>query len=436
MAQGPMKRREFLKTLGLATAGMAMGQTAHSAGGSSEDLPNVLLIISDDQAWTDYSFMGHEHIRSPNLDHLASQSRVYTRGYVTTALCCPSLATLTTGLYPHQHHITGNDPVKGPRDPLNKKFAECPRVPLMLQEQDYLSFQSGKWWMDSYELGGFTHGMTTHGRHGGPGLKIGREGMQPLYDFVDMTQEREQPFFIWYAPFLPHRPHNPPQRLLKKYKDAGPRKKYFAMCEWFDETCGQLLDYLDEKGVADNTLVLYLEDNGWPIGGDWSKQPGKGGKGSPYERGVRSIYMIRWPGHVEPSMDRETLVSNIDIAPTVLRACGLEPTPEMPGLDLMNRRALAERDTIFLENFAHDMADIDDPAKSLRSRSCIHGDWKLILWEKEQPDLRTSGPPKGEADVELYNLAKDPFEDHNLAEKHPDRVRELTKRINAWWSPR
>jgi uncharacterized sulfatase len=290
--------------------------------------------------------------------------------------------------------------------------------------------------MGHYSRAGFTHGMTIKGRHGEAGLTIGRKTMQPIYDFIDEAQAAEKPFFVWYAPFLPHTPHNPPKRLLDKYRKLTSSKThalYYAMCEWFDETCGQLLDFLDRRKLSENTVVVYVCDNGWPIRANWDEAPGNGGKGSPYELGVRTPIMVRWPGHVAPRMDRQTLASNLDVVPTILSACGLEPTDEMPGLNLLDRKALERRNTLFLENFAHDMADINAPEKSLRSRSCIHGDWKLIVWQTPQPKLRTSGPPKPEADVELYNLKEDPLEDRNLAAEHPEIVADLKARLDAWW---
>jgi uncharacterized sulfatase len=109
---------------------------------------------------------------------------------------------------------------------------------------------------------GFTHGMTTKvRRHGGAGLTIGREGNEPVYDFIDMSVAEEKPFFVWYAPFLPHDPHNPPERLLKKYRGQGPTKHgevYHAMVEWLDEACGDLDGWLDAKGLKENTVILYL----------------------------------------------------------------------------------------------------------------------------------------------------------------------------------
>ena len=104
------------------------------------------------------------------------------------------------------------------------------------------------------------------GRHGDKGLKIGREGMQPIHDFIDLAMKEDKPFLIWYAPFLPHTPHNPPEHLLKKYTKEGREKdvaKYYAMCEWFDQTCGELTEAIDQRNLRDNTIFIYICDNGW-----------------------------------------------------------------------------------------------------------------------------------------------------------------------------
>jgi len=131
--------------------------------------------------------------------------------------------------------------------------------------------QTGKWWQGHYRTGGFTQGMThgdpgKGGRHGDAGLAIGRETMQPIYTFVEQAQKDRKPFFLWYAPMLPHQPHNPPERFLARHRDKTPSAfvaRYWAMVEWFDETCGQLLDFLDQKGLAQDTIVVYITDNGW-----------------------------------------------------------------------------------------------------------------------------------------------------------------------------
>lgn len=441
-------RREFLTTIALgAAAARADIALAQAEEEERADKPNVVLIISDDQGFTDYGFMGHDIIRTPRLDQLASESVVFARGYVPTAVCCPSLATLLTGLYSHQHGMVGNDPAQdGPREksfePFLKKLENCLMLPEMLGRAGYLSFQTGKFWMGHYARAGFTHGMTTEGRHGGAGLKIGRETMQPVFDFIDETQNEGKPFFLWYAPFLPHLPHNPPERLLEKYKDKADSlalARYYAMCEWLDETCGQLLDHLDRRGLRENTIVFYICDNGWVQGQNAPSPVGEyGGKMTPYEMGVRTPIMIRWLDRIEPHIDRERLASSLDIVPTVLAACGLEPMPDMPGIDLLDDAAVEARDVVFGEDFTHDMIDVNRPAGTLRVRTVTQGHWKLIAWQNPQPGhpkMRSWEPEKSQVDVELYNLERDPFEKNNLAEKRPDKAAALMELLDEWWTP-
>jgi sulfatase-like protein len=264
-----------LVLVGVAALGCASRLTA-------ADAPNVVLIVSDDHGWTDYGFMGHPHVKTPNLDKLAAQSLTFRRGYVPSSLCCPSLASLITGRYPHQHKVTSNDPPMPPgmkpaqfqksqafldgREVMTKHLEAVPTLPRLLAQRGYVSLQTGKWWQGDYRRGGFTHGMTKGLRHGDEGLDIGRKTLQPVFDFVSDARKAGKPFLVWYAPMLPHTPHNPPERLLAKYRDKTPSlsvAKYWAMVEWFDETCGQLLDHLEAEKLADNTVVIYVADNGW-----------------------------------------------------------------------------------------------------------------------------------------------------------------------------
>lgn len=398
--------------------------------------PNVVMIIGDDQAWGDFGFMGHPVIRTPHLDRLASQGLVFSRGYVPSSLCRPSLATLITGLYPHQHKITSNDPPLGlsRQQSLAQRRRQiaymdrAPTLPRLLARLGYVSFQTGKWWEGHHSRGGFTDGMThgdpaRGGRHGDAGLEIGRQGMQPIFDFIRGTAGR--PFFLWYAPFLPHTPHNPPPELLAKYRDKTDSihvARYWAMCEWFDATCGQLLDYLDRKGLREETLVVFVVDNGWIQRPD-SRGYAPRSKRSPYEGGIRTPIMLRWPGRIRPRRDDRTPVVSVDLAPTILAACGLHPTAAMQGLDLLDEQSLAAREAVFGEIFTHNAVDVDDPASSLMYRWCIAGRWKLIV-----PSARHV--PGGCA--ELFDLAADPYEKVNLATAHADRVRRLRERIDAW----
>lgn len=423
------------------------------AGLVASERPNIVLIISDDQAWTDYGFMGHELIQTPRLDRLAAESATFKRGYVPTALCRPSLMTLATGLYTHQNRTSGNDPADTEQNAAHAKKAgrtakellishidELPTLPRLLGAAGYLSHQSGKWWEGSYQRGGFTHGMTRgypepRGRHGDDGLKIGREGLGPIFDFVDEAQKQDKPFFVWYAPFLPHTPHTPPDRLFSKYKDLVDSEfvaKYYAMCEWFDETCGLLLDGLEERGARENTMVIYVTDNGWIQQKDRNGYA-RHSKRSPYEAGTRTPIMFSWPGRIAPS-DRPELCSSIDIVPTILAAAKISGPSNLPGLDLMpalTSDKRIQRNTLFGEAFAHDIADIHNPEASLLYRWVIEDEWKLLLSYDGRPG-KMRYPPDETAPL-LFDLKADPQERNNLAESNQDIVNRLARKIDSWW---
>lgn len=425
---------------------LALAGPVVAAGPAGDAPPNVVMIISDDQGYGDYSFMGHPHIRTPHLDRLAAQGRTFRRGYVPSSLCSPSLASILTGLYPHQHKVTSNDPPPpagktgrlGRRHPdslagrreMVRSFEQADTLPRRLAEKGYASFQAGKWWGGHYRNGGFTHGMThgdpeQGGRHGDEGLTIGREGMDEVFAFLDMATGRGEPFFLWYAPMMPHSPHTPPARLLDAYRGRAESlevAKYWAMCEWFDETCGQLLGYLDGKGLAENTIVVFVADNGWIQDPDADRFAPRS-KQSPYDGGLRTPILVRWPGKVKPGVSDRPVLS-IDLAPTILAAVGLEPTPAMQGVDLRDEAAVAARTAIFGEIFTHDAVDLHRPASSLRYRWVVEGDWKLIL-----PDPRNAPDEK----FELFDLARDPSEAANLAGRHPEKAERLRRLIDDWW---
>lgn len=402
--------------------------TVSPAAESGPAKPNVILIISDDQGFADYGFMGHDAIKTPHLDKMAAESLLYTRGYVMP-VCSPSLACLLTGKMPSENGITGNDlsdkrSKPGQREALaGQLLGNSLMLPKAISEAGYLTFQTGKIWNVTYEDVGFTHGMTaTAGRHGDAGLEIGRKGMKPIYDFIETAQAEEKPFFIWHAPFLPHTPHNPPKDIFAKYKGKGPTpaaEKYYAMVEWFDNTCAELDEYLEKNGLKENTVILYLADNGWDakLGtkGDRSKL-------SPYENGIRTPMFVRWPGKVKPRRDDETLAHILDFAPTILDITGAKKPDDIKGINLMDQDKLKARETVFVEAYTHDIADLADPSKSLIADVVIEGWWKLILPGPVNPDRPFSGVPSAPA---LFDLKNDPLEENDLAKEKPEIVARL-----------
>ncbi|MEY3394709.1 MAG: Arylsulfatase precursor [Verrucomicrobiota bacterium] len=423
-----------------------------SASTFGRERPNIVLILSDDQAWTDYGFMGHAEIRTRHLDKLAERSLVFERGYTASPLCRPSLASLLTGKFPHQHGITGND-VDGTNNresldiPLRIAFHKHPSFVRLLTSHGYLTHQSGKWWEGSHGDGGFTHGMMPQpARHGSAkSLAIGRDGMAPVTDFIDHAVAEKKPFFIWYAPFLPHTPHNPPQRLLEKYQTPGQAEdvtKYHAMCEWFDETCGILLDHLEKRSLMEHTVIMYICDNGWaaastnrkdPAQIDWSQYALRS-KGSPYENGIRTPVLISWHGKITPKRD-PAFAHAIDFFPTIASLAGFKAPDGLTGINLLDEKAVKSRDAVFgVTHSIHNMSP-GNPESTLQYLWGVENEWKIIirhdgvdttayrnvhLWDK--------------ARVRLYRIKDDPQEAHDVSAKHPEVAARMKQRVADWYA--
>jgi arylsulfatase A-like enzyme len=428
-------RRDWLQSITAGGAAWWLTNQGALSAGEARRRPNVVMIVSDDQGWTDFGFMGHDAIRTPRIDALARDSAVFPFGYVPTSLCRASLATLLTGLYPHQHRLCCNDPPQGvDRAQMHPFIRNAPTIPRLLGEAGYRSLQTGKFWEGHFANAGFTHGQTTNtDRHIAQKTpQIGRATMQPIFDFIDHGDGQPAPFFVWYAPMMPHRPHNPPERFLKRYAVAGRDlhvARYYAMCEWFDETVGQLLDHLNQRKLADDTLVIFVIDNGWitPTAKEDQKSPfgAERGKRSPYDMGIRTPILLRWPGRIKPGRSND-LALTIDLAPTILSACGLKPARQMQGLSLLDAAAgkgRLNRSAVFGEIYVHTASMLGRPDLDVTHRWVREGEWKLI-----QP-TRDKGP-------ELFHLASDPHERTNLAIKEPERVRRLQGLITRWVADR
>jgi len=410
--------------------------------------PNVLLILGDDQGLGDYGFMGHKEIQTPNLDRLAAQSLRFDRGYVPTSLCRASLATIITGLWPQEHGITSNDPplpkglnmgqaMKDPifladRKKMVERFNRQPSLAKSFTAAGYRTLQTGKWWEGEACRCGFTEGMThgdvsKGGRHGDEGLKIGRQSLETVLQFIDPAKKNNptissSPFFIWYAPMMPHEPHNPPKRLVDKYRNKTPSihvARYWAMCTWFDETVGEILEKLEKSGNAENTIVVFLADNGWI-----QKVDGPGfapkSKRSPFDGGLRTPILVRYPAKLKPAKI-DNPVSSTDVAPTILSLAGLKIDPKQKGVNLADFKAVANRPYLPGSVFSHNAVSIDDPSKNLEYGWIIRDNWKLII------------PYIPNESIMLYDLKMDPSEEKNLVKDYPEKVGELGKLLGDWF---
>lgn len=443
--------------------------------GQAADRPNIVYIISDDQTWSDYGYMGNGSVHTPNLDRLAARSARFPNGYLTTSVCRPSLVTLMTGLYPHRHLVHFNHGPPGNaafnRIATAKAYVETrsaefelirrvPTLPRLLAEAGYRCLQTGKFWEGHWKNGGFTEGMTTftgppasqtygggrklpggeivaHG-NGDHGLAIGRETMEPIEDFILDCEAEEIPWLVWYAPYLPHQPHDSPERFYEVAKvkpGVDPHElPYYAAIAQFDETVGRLIRFVEANSDPENTIFVFVADNGWSP----SKQPEKArpeefahtktSKRAPFDEGVRSPILVRWDGRVAPATHPEP-VSSIDIVPTLLKAAGLPETAwsAMPGVDLLGGHD-PER-AVFGEIYPGDASVLGHPERDIAYLWVRKGNHKLIVPYGDRP---WGGYLDGEA---LFDVVEDPREQRNrIGEAGVATVAEdLRATLEQWW---
>lgn len=437
-------RRGLLAALGLGAVGglglggctMANGSLLNGLASQGSKKPNIVWIIADDQAYSDFGFMGNRVVKTPNLDLLAAESAVFPNGYVPSSLCRASLATLITGKYAFDHGICFNDPPKGiPHSETTRLLQLQTPIPVALKSLGYRSMQTGKFWEGAYGNGGFTDGMSLGTRHGDAGLKIGRQTMEPIDTFVKSVDN--DPFFLWYAPYLPHAPFDAVESYKQPFRDLGLDERtvgYYANISWLDDTIGDLMALLQANGKADNTIIMFIVDNGWlpnRQGVPVRDLQGRNllfdirSKQSPYEDGVRTPVMVRWPGKIQPGK-RDDLVSSIDFFPTTLAFAGAPRMPQLPGVDLepylLGQATLPPR-TIFGEIYYHTSIDLEVPRVNMTHRWARQGKWKLIVNDYDN------------ARPELYDLIADPGEQNDLSAQpeQSQRLASLKAAINTWY---
>ncbi len=401
--------------------------------------PNLVLIIGDDQGFRDQGFMGSKRIETPNLDRLAHEGVVFPVGYSTASLCRPALNALLTGLDPvqWQGRLVARER-EGRARPRWTEVQDFQTLPRLLAARGYKSFQAGKHWEGTYETAGFDEGMTAvkespNDLSGGAGLALVRETVEPVIDFID--RHLDSPFFLWFAPMLPHAPHDAPERFQDIYRDAGlpPRvARYYASISQFDAGVGTLLDHLAKRDLLDHTLVVYLADNGFQAGGSYHpsnrRWGGAAGKNSLYELGFRTPIVFHAPGRIPAGQLRPALVSILDVFPTLLEYAGVEPLSDRPGRGL---RSLLE--------------GRDDRGRSVLAGRMdrVRADTPTGRWIEPNRKGMTDGgrfarDPRWhylwyiDREEELYDLDADPDEQENVADAHPEVVKRLRREIERW----
>ncbi len=404
--------------------------------------PNIVLLISDDQDYEHFGFMGHAIARTPNIDQLAREGAVFTTAHLPMSRCHPTLASLLSGRYPHQSGIYYNF---GSR-PLRCENA----LPELLKQAGYATYCEGKYWEGDPRQLGFTHGR------GKTAKTFVRQDQNELFGFLDDIGET--PFFIWWAPMLPHTPHNPPQRLLDKFQPkkfpipdyiADENRQQFlkkehrsyAMEAWLDEGVGALVEKITRLGKLDNTLFVFLVDNGWCNG--------LVSKGSPREKGVRTPVIFKWPSTIKPQ-STDGLISTLDVSATILAYAGVEIPSEYAGRSLrpmLEHGQDLSRDALFEAIYPAFATKNDErPERDIYALSVRTRRWKYTLYLQ---DVRRSGNGKyfriqsiatdylnrDQGQEELFDLVDDPHELHDLAAQPNQKTRlsDLRRQVLQWW---
>lgn len=340
-----------------------------SSGVAAERRPNVLLIYTDDHGWADLGAQGvNADVRTPNLDRLAADGVRFTRGYVTAPQCTPSRAGVITGLYQNRFGVEHNNLAMG---------QEVVTLPERLKQAGYVTGISGKWHLDieggqkgkgmkarynpellphrqgfdEYFTGFMQDYLASHALDGTPFADAPRAVRDPRCRVVIQTEgalsflgrrakQPEQPWFLYLAYMAPHVPLESPEPWFSKTPASLPleRRQALAMIGALDDGVGRLRGKLEEMGQADNTLIVFIGDNGAPLGRAWDGSvnlPMKGQKGMLSEGGIRTPFVAAYPGHIPAGQVYDKPVISLDVAATAVALAGLPQDPALDGVNLM-----------------------------------------------------------------------------------------------------
>jgi arylsulfatase A-like enzyme len=398
--------------------------------------PNILYILADDMGFADAGFNGSKEINTPNLDKIASGGTILKSFYVQP-VCSPTRSTLMTGRYPSS---TGVYSVVRPNARWGLKLEEQ-TLAQILRDNGYETAISGKWHLGEFEAAyrptqrGFDHqyglwfGMIDYFSHLREGVLDWHRDDQPSKDEGYSThliakeacriireKNPDKPLFL-YLPFnAVHGPHQVPDSYGEPYKNLkGVRRTYAGMLSAMDEAVGKVLAALDEKGIRDNTLIIFSSDNGGPAPGKvTSNGPLRAGKGTIYEGGVRVCACVNWPGHIPAGKTIDEPIHAVDWYPTLAKLTGADPEQKLPldGLDIwpvLTSGAKSPHEALIL-------------CGTKRGEAAIRmGDWKLLV----------GASAKANGADQLYNLANDLGETRDLASTEPAKLKELRARYDA-----
>lgn len=475
---GLRSRRAFLREAVVGAGALGVSQLLRlstlSGAERSRRRPNILFILTDDQGWPTLGCYGGTRVPTPHLDSLASDGMKLTDAYVMPQ-CTPTRAALLTGQHTARNglwHVLGwyGYPWARVGEPA---FAETlPRetftVAKGLKAQGYATACLGKWHLSTTRDGSYIGLRPEAASYFGFDLapappspryhQEGDKGVKWLTDqalgFID--EHHEGPWFIYLAHHTLHGPVVAPTETVAKYLAAGAPETglhnatYLAAIETLDRSVGRLLQHLDELKLRNDTLVIFLSDNGGvyesydpkPFTGDsgavrplqvgkreFSNAPLRAGKGSPYEGGIRVPCLVRWPGVVKPGSVSGTPVHVVDWLPTLLEVAGAR-APAAHQVDgtslvpLLRGGSLVPRDLYWYLPL-YDLRWGATPCAVVRD-----GDWKLIEYFGDWIDPQGRYVPGRR--LELFNLREDLGETANRTGDEPQRAAELSDRLHAW----
>lgn len=462
-----MKRRSFLKLTGSGLAGLAFGSSMLSCGNSEMAQPNIVLIMADDLGWNELGCYGQEKIRTPNIDRLAEQGMTFSQFYAGSAVCAPSRCNLMTGMHAGHAYVRSNKEIPNPEPgifggqvPLP---AETRTVAEVLKEQGYTTGCFGKWGLGAVDTSGdplnqgfdrfYGYNGQRHAHNLYPrylvsdkenvfldGNSRGLTGKQyapqliadQMLEWVDA--QGDQPFFLYYPTVIPHLPLQVPDEYLEEYEGMWeetpytgdryqphptPRAAYAAMITFMDAQVGRLLKLLQQKGLEENTVVLFTSDNGATLLNDQvdveffnSVGPLRGLKGSLHEGGIRVPLVARWPGKIDPGSSSAHISAHYDMPATLADMAGTSMEESTDGISMVD--ALTGQSE---QQEAHDYLfwDFSGYGGQLAVRM---GQWKGIKKGlKQNPD----------APLELYNLEEDIAEQNNVVDSYPGIAEQIER---------
>jgi arylsulfatase A-like enzyme len=440
-----MKRREFLKAVGVGVASLAMSKCTLSAQQSSpERKPNFVFILIDDLGWKDLGFMGSRYYETPNIDKLAGEGVVFTNAYSNAPNCAPTRACLMSGQYTPRHEIyTVGTSERGksklrmliPTPNKTDLDSRIVTIPEALKQAGYTSACIGKWHLGTkapYRPIDRGFDVMYERDHSGHFSQEGEYLTDRLTEesikFIEANKSRR--FFLYLSHHAVHTPIQAKKQLIEKYKkkkpvDAQNNPIYAAMIESVDQNIGRLIAKLDELGLRDNTVVFFFSDNGGYANAT-SMEPLRGSKGMLYEGGIRVPMIVCWPGVTRPGGVCDVPVIGIDFYPTMLEMAGalrppgkvldgLSIVPLLKGEKTLSRKAIFWHFPVYLEPYN----DKKWPWRTTPAGAVRQGDFKLIEFFED-------------GKIELYNLKDDLGEKHNLAETMPEKAEELHQTLIEW----